>query len=77
MRKKGIGLSLGLAAILAGFVLNGCSVLGTVDAPVGGEANVLALAAGETEEEFRSQPAGGDQGERVYDCGHRTVFCPQ
>ncbi|HIX24355.1 MAG TPA: transporter substrate-binding domain-containing protein [Candidatus Lachnoclostridium avicola] len=71
MRKKGIGLSLGLAAILASFVLNGCSVLGTVDAPVGGEADVLALAAGETEEE--SEDSGVSRLEEIKERGYMTV----
>ncbi len=71
MRRTGVGLSLMAAAFLAGAALTGCSVLGTVEAPVGGEADILALASGETEEE--SKDDGTSRLEEIKERGYLTV----
>ena len=70
MRKKGVGISLGLTAMFAAAALTGCSVLGTVEAPVGGEADILALASGETGE---SEDSGVSRLEEIRERGYLTV----
>ena len=70
MRRTGVGLVLALTALFSGFALTGCSVLGTVEAPVGGEADILALAAGET---AGAETSGGNRLEEIRERGYLTV----
>ena len=70
MRRTGVGLVLALTALFSGFALTGCSVLGTVEAPVGGEADILALAASET---AGAETSGGNRLEEIRERGYLTV----
>lgn len=56
--------------MFAAAALTGCSVLGTVEAPVGGEADILALASGETGE---SEDSGVSRLEEIRERGYLTV----